>query len=254
MGWRLAGALEQLRSEVRAVYPGTTFWTIGDQEHQGGPSDHNPNQDKVVCAADVLGDRGLPLSAFAEAVRRTKHPAFKYVIYNKRIASAGGKWKPYHGDNPHLTHVHISVGVGPDGQSTGPYDDRSKWNVVEGDDVSAKDVWNGYFIDKIDQDSGSSPRMRPESYLAWNHEYAKQQLAQGREILAGQAALLAAVRGDDVEAIRAVVADELAKAASSERTERATEAAALVDELRELMSGGATADQVMGLIAERLAA
>lgn len=211
MGWRLARSLEALREEVRAAYPGTTFWTIGDQEHQGGASDHNPNRSGVVCAADVLGDRGLPLSAFAEAVRRTKHPAFKYVIYNRRIASRGGKWRTYNGDNPHLDHVHISVGRGNDGQSTGPYDDRSKWNVVEGD-VSAKDVWNGYFIDKIDQDSGSSPRMRPESYLAWNHEYAKQQLAQGREILANQAAMMAAIKGANPEEIRAVVAEELERA------------------------------------------
>ena len=212
MGWRLARSLEVLRDEVRSTYPGTTFWTIGDQEHAAGASDHNPNRDKVVCAADVLGDRGLPLSAFAEAVRRSGHPAFKYVIYNRRIANRGGAWRPYKGDNPHLTHVHISVGVGPDGQSEQPYDDSTKWNVVEGDDVSAKDVWNGYFIDKIDQDSGSSPRMRPESYLAWNHEYAKQQLAQGREILANQAAMMAAIKGANPEEIRAVVAEELERA------------------------------------------
>lgn len=211
MGWRLARSLEVLRDEVRASYPGTTFWTIGDQSHAAGPSDHNPNPAGVVCAADVLGDKGLPLAEFAEAVRRSGHPAFKYVIYANRIASKGGKWRPYHGDNPHLTHVHISVGVGPDGQSTGPYDDRTKWNVVEGD-VSAKDVWHGYFIDKIDKDSGSSSRMRPESYLAWNHEYAKQQLAQGREILANQTAMMAAIKGANPEEIRAVVAEELERA------------------------------------------
>lgn len=111
------------------------------------------------------------------------------------------------GDDSHLWHTHISYFR--DSESR---DKTALFKQYLEGDVSAKDVWHGYFIDKIDKDSGSSPRMRPESYLAWNHEYAKQQLAQGREILANQAALLAAVRGDDVDDIRAAVAQELEKA------------------------------------------
>lgn len=111
------------------------------------------------------------------------------------------------GDDSHLWHTHISYFRDSESRDKTALFKR----YLEGD-VSAKDVWHGYFIDKIDKDSGSSSRMRPESYLAWNHEYAKQQLAQGREILANQAALLAAVRGDDVDDIRAAVAQELEKA------------------------------------------
>lgn len=111
------------------------------------------------------------------------------------------------GDDSHLWHTHISYFRDSESRDKTALFKR----YLEGD-VSAKDVWHGYFIDKIDKDSGSSPRMRPESYLAWNHEYAKQQLAQGREILANQAAILAAVRGDDVDDIRAAVAQELEKA------------------------------------------
>src|SRR5690606_28428713 len=69
---------------------------------------------------------------FAEQVRTSGHPAAKYVIYNRRIASKthGWAWRPYHGSNPHTSHVHVSVGVGPDGRSTGPYDNTSPWGVA----------------------------------------------------------------------------------------------------------------------------
>ena len=84
----------------------------------------------MVCAIDVLGDGGLDLASFAEHVRTSGHPAFKYAIFNRRIASKGGGWRAYHGSNPHTSHVHVSVGVGPDGRSTGPYDDTSPWGLA----------------------------------------------------------------------------------------------------------------------------
>lgn len=132
MSWRVARSLQTLTSEVRSRWPGTTVWTIGDAAHQKGASDHNPNAAGVVCAIDVLADGGLDLGWFAEQVRTSNHPALKYVIFNRRIASKGGGWRAYHGSNPHTTHVHVSVGVGPDGQSTGPYDDTSPWGVATG--------------------------------------------------------------------------------------------------------------------------
>src|SRR5690554_7976273 len=52
------------------------------------------------------------------------------LIFNRRIASKGGGWRAYHGSNPHTSHVHVSVGVGPDGRSTGPYDDTSPWGLA----------------------------------------------------------------------------------------------------------------------------
>ena len=133
MGWRLARSLEVLRDEIRAVHPGTTIWTIGDEHHV--VSDHRPNAAGVVCAVDVLGDKGLDLAAFAEHLRKTNHKAVKYVIYNRRIWSKALNsqgWRPYRGSNPHTTHVHVSVGVGPDGRSTGPYDDTTTWGLSSG--------------------------------------------------------------------------------------------------------------------------
>jgi len=149
------------------------------------------------------------------------------------------------GDNSHLWHTHISYFR--DSESR---DKTALFKRYLGDDVSAEDVWNGTFIDKIDKDAGSSTRMRPASYLAWNHEYAKQQLAQGREILANQAALLAAVGGGDVAA---TVRAELDRAGERERVERRTELADLLAELREIADGGATAAAIVDALAERLA-
>lgn len=87
-GWRLARSLDGLRAEVRVLHPGTRVDTIGDQSHASGASDHNPNGQGVVCAADFFGDKGLDLDRFAEHVRKSRHPALKYVIWDRRIASA----------------------------------------------------------------------------------------------------------------------------------------------------------------------
>ena len=132
MAWRLARSLETLRDEIRSVYPGTTVWTIGDEDHRNGYSDHNPNSNGVVCAIDVKSDGGMNLQAFADHLVANRHRAFKYVIHNRRIwntkhASAG--WRPYNGKNAHLDHVHVSVGNGPDGRSTGGYDYTDPWGI-----------------------------------------------------------------------------------------------------------------------------
>lgn len=140
MAWRLARSLKVLRTETRRLYPGTTVWDIGDPAHQSGWSDHNPSECcDVVCATDTLGDAGLDLEWFAQTITRTDPPALKYVIWNRRIWFPQTGWHTYSGSNPHTSHVHTSVGWGPDGRSTGPYDDVSPWglltNTEGGDDV-----------------------------------------------------------------------------------------------------------------------
>jgi hypothetical protein len=127
MAWRLAKSLATLRTEVRARYPGTTFWTIGDEDHQNGYSDHNPNSRGVVCAADILDDGGMDLDWFAEAVRTCGHPDLDYVIWRDQIADADRAWQDYGG--AYHGHVHVSVGDGPDGRSTGGYDSTAPWGI-----------------------------------------------------------------------------------------------------------------------------
>lgn len=125
--WRLARSLEVLRSELRSRWPGTTFWTIGDDNH-GEWSDHSPNAAGVVCAADILGDGGMDLDWFAEYIRTCGHRDLDYVIHRDRIASAGGPWRNYFG--AYHSHVHVSVGDGPDGHATGGYDHTDPWGIA----------------------------------------------------------------------------------------------------------------------------
>src|SRR5690554_6062740 len=257
-GWRLARSLEVLRDEIRALHPGTTVWTIGDAAHLATWSDHNPNAAGVVCAIDVLADGGLDLGWFAEQVRTSGHPAFKYVIFNRRIASKGGGWRPYHGSNPHTTHVHVSVGVGPDGRSTGPYDNTSPWGVAGqaagGDPLSAEDVWrhrlpwaNDWPVDRW---GARKDGYLAQTYLSQGYALTRRVDEGVREVLAGQAAILAAIAGrDPVEAMRGEL--------DRHRALMLAEVRGGLDELAELVrqrdTGELTAEQVVDELARRLA-
>ncbi|MFC4333854.1 peptidoglycan-binding protein [Salininema proteolyticum] len=137
--WRLARSLERLRDEINALAPGRSTrsdGTIGDRAHQGTASDHNPNAQGVVCAMDITHDpgAGVDIDALTDHLVHpdNRHPSVKYVIANRLIAGihTGWSWRSYYGSNPHTAHMHISVGRGPDGQSTGPYDDTSTWGIA----------------------------------------------------------------------------------------------------------------------------
>lgn len=133
MTWRLARSIDYLRMEILSKYKGTTFWTIGDTNHRSGYSDHNPNEDGVVCAADILGDGGLNLGAFVHHLVSTPHPNLRYVIHKRKIYERRNNFKAvdYHGKNPHNTHVHVSVGNGPDQRSTSNYDSTDSWGIAD---------------------------------------------------------------------------------------------------------------------------
>jgi hypothetical protein len=141
MGWRLARSIYNLRSEILAAYPNTTIWTIGDQNHQRGDSDHNPNRYDVVCAADVKADGGMDLAEFVAYLISHPHENLRYVIYRRKIYQRknGFRAEDYHGSNPHDEHAHVSAGNGPDGRSTKDYDSSDAWNIARlGSPVSPK--------------------------------------------------------------------------------------------------------------------
>lgn len=136
---RLAYSLETLRDEVNARWPArdkaSDGW-IGNADHQATPSDHNPNEAGVVCALDITNDpgSGADMGKLAELLRVNRHPDLKYVIvhWDRRMFSAyeahgvpAFTWRDYHGAA--ATELHVSVGVGRDGQSVEPYDDRDSW-------------------------------------------------------------------------------------------------------------------------------
>lgn len=129
---REAYSLQQLEREIQKGFPGTTTWEVGDKAHQNTWSDHNPNTDGVICAKDVLGDGGLNLRAFVNALIERPHPNLRYVIYKRKIyqRSNGFEPKDYNGVNAHLNHVHVSVGNGPDGRSTSNYDNSTLWGIA----------------------------------------------------------------------------------------------------------------------------
>jgi hypothetical protein len=83
----------------------------------------------VVTAMDITHDpaHGVDCSALAQSLRdmgRNGDPRVKYVIWNRRIASAKARWtwRAYTGSNPHNKHLHLSVTSDPR-----YYDIHARW-------------------------------------------------------------------------------------------------------------------------------
>lgn len=155
MAWRLAYSLTTLRDQVNAAYPARSKisdGTIGDAAHAAEPSDHNPNSAGVVCALDLTHNPPyFDAHALADKLLSNRNPNLKYLISNRRITGAWSQWRwvGYAGSNPHDKHIHISVGLGPDGQSRQPYDDTTKWNIMGGGDTLTKEqiiaIYTGFY-------------------------------------------------------------------------------------------------------------
>jgi hypothetical protein len=136
-GWRVARSLDVLLDEINSIAPGrskASDGAIGDRAHAASASDHNPNNANVVCARDFTHDpgSGADMDRISRRIVAILPPALKYIIWDRRIWSrsrAADGWRPYSGSNPHTRHMHVSVGEGPDGHSTGPYDDSSPWGL-----------------------------------------------------------------------------------------------------------------------------
>lgn len=132
MTWRVAQSLITLRDQVNERWPNRNKendGTIGDASHSSRASDHNPDNNGIVCAMDITHDprSGCDSYALAEVFRAAKDRRIKYIISNRKIASSSvdpWQWRPYHGANPHDHHVHVSV---IDIKSL--YDDVSPWDL-----------------------------------------------------------------------------------------------------------------------------
>ena len=124
MAWHLAPSLVQLRNEVNARWPRRpkgSDGTVGDTSHSARASDHNPNNRDSVNAFDITYP-GVDPKAIIAAV--AKHPAAKYVIFNRKIYTRQNQWKAeaYHGSNPHTTHLHVSIQ-----QTVAAEQSKAKW-------------------------------------------------------------------------------------------------------------------------------
>jgi peptidoglycan hydrolase-like protein with peptidoglycan-binding domain len=120
MSWRLAKSLETLRKQINEAAPGrskASDGTVGDAAHATRASDHNPwvkdGAVGVVTALDITHDplNGVDCAAIAEALRASRDPRLKYIIWNRRIwtPTQSPNWRAYKGVNPHDRHVHVSV-------------------------------------------------------------------------------------------------------------------------------------------------
>jgi len=132
MAYYEAACLRTLMSQVNAMAPNRSRasdgW-IGDPTHQaeGSGSDHNPRGDTgAVCARDITHDPagGLDAGVLAEKLAASRDPRIKYLIYNGRILDSRPgfspwTWQRYGGDNPHTSHLHVSV--------HGDYDNPRAW-------------------------------------------------------------------------------------------------------------------------------
>jgi hypothetical protein len=134
MAWRAARSLTILQAELNQAFPRRTRpdWILGDPAHRARASDHNPRPgDGVVCAIDIRGRDTA--RAVWEHLLKTRDRRVKYVIFDGKLVSAVNQpWviRPYKGTNPHRDHLHLSVGRGPDGRSTGPVDDTTPWGLT----------------------------------------------------------------------------------------------------------------------------
>ena len=135
--WRLAQSLVVLRQECNAVAPNRRKYndgTIGDAAHAARSSRHNPNAQGVVTALDITHDpaNGMDCGSLFEYLRTHPHPNLCYIIHNRQVARRASGWvvKNYTGSNPHTGHIHISVGLGTDGNPLPPYDDTTSWGLA----------------------------------------------------------------------------------------------------------------------------
>lgn len=127
--WYLDKGLKTLSKQLRNMYPGITIWSLGDEDHQGRPSDHNPEADGSVDAIDLKVGGAFTRAEADKLVailvaRRDKRIA--YIIWRGRIISSTvspWKWRDYDGSNPHNDHIHISVNDRHES-------DGSEWNLT----------------------------------------------------------------------------------------------------------------------------
>lgn len=135
MSWRVAVSLDVLLAQINEAAPQRSKisdGSIGDADHANRSSDHNPHCGPgVVTARDFTHDpeNGADMNEIAEALRLSRDPRIKYVIWDKRMFSSysgtgfnAWEWRPYNGVNLHTAHMHVSV-------NCGSHDGSGQWSI-----------------------------------------------------------------------------------------------------------------------------
>lgn len=147
--WKRCKALIKLVSQVNAAYPGrdtSSDGSIGDADHASRSSDHNPwiidpaDNVGVVTAQDIdedLNSATHSIEAIVTAIRKSRDPRVKYIIYEGRITKKGSdlqEWEAYHGTNSHSHHAHISVK-----QEKKYWNDDAAWSIGSAAEAPAEE-------------------------------------------------------------------------------------------------------------------
>jgi len=91
---------------VKDMFPSLKFMGgYNNRDVRGVPG---KKSDHAYGRAFDIGGSPKQMAAAAEKLRTNPPPGLKYVIYNHKIASPGGPWRPYKGVNPHTDHIHAS--------------------------------------------------------------------------------------------------------------------------------------------------
>lgn len=136
--WQIARSLDTLLAQLNTAHPARSRASdggIGDAAHASRNSDHNPwfvlDGVPLVTARDYTHDplAGLDCQRLADALRTSRDPRIKYVIWNRQIMSGAAgpspwAWRPYSGSNPHTKHLHLSVVADARCQSVTPWSIR----------------------------------------------------------------------------------------------------------------------------------
>lgn len=131
MAWHLNNAQQKLHDQLKVKHPGIIIGTIGDAAHQGGPSQHNPDDDDTVDAIDPMVGKNYTFTeaqADVDALVRSRDRRIRSLIWNGHIISSivdPWKWRVYTGSNdPHTGHWHMDTVQALE-------DDGSDWDLGE---------------------------------------------------------------------------------------------------------------------------
>jgi hypothetical protein len=103
---------EQTWNDISSDFKGVKHLGIwGDKKHQKTKSDHNTGDALDIGIVDI--DQGSKIAQ--KLLQEANDRNIKYIIFNKQIwnPSISNEWRPYKGDNPHSSHVHVSFNRNP---------------------------------------------------------------------------------------------------------------------------------------------
>lgn len=133
---------------------------------------------------------------------------------------------------------------------------RRAKEIVEGDRVSAKELW-GHRIPPEASVAQSYPDIRSDGYRAstwvqYGYRWARRAAERASELLAGQAAILSKLDGADDGATRQAIRDELDRHRAALLAEMREDLDELAELVRRRDTGELTAEQVVDELARRL--